>query len=648
MPARRRWTSGATRSPARRSSHSRSARSRSAPADGAVCTSGRRRLQARDRHVRGRDRRAAPRPARTSTRTSSRRCSPRRRRRANDSRRRRTIEVEWERIWSIEPILFDETLLGFCEEAILEVAGSSHRLPSGPLHDAAEVARAGVPTVMMFVQSLRGLSHTKLEDTREEHLELAVEALDRLASKTIDWVAAAAGADDGFDETTRVSTPIRTWRRRRSRRRRLPDVERLQRRRGRRSAGRSYGVSVAAIGLLTTALFLTHLAVQLPAGRGADRFGSRSVALVAIGAGVVGNGVLLVDDAFGSALLGRAIVGIGSGAASSPGSTSSARGRRFGAPGPLRRRHDGRGRARAHDRASAHRGDGLAGCVLERRCSSRSSRLSPRSPPRGLPRVGHAGALGASRPPTFFPSACSRPRRSGSRSSPGTGSSRSSSARVRARRSGPRGRARPLHGDRDAPGGGVLARRAPAARARGGSARRNSRGRAAARARRLVRGLGSGRARPRARCRAPVRSRSSRQPSARGRTRRRPRSRSSTPARSSPSSSARRSPGSRSSSRATAASPSPPSPHSAAARCSSLRRAASSDDNRAPERARETHMALSFGVTVLPDPPSSRLVELIAARRGERLRVRLDLRLARALAGVVPAPDARRFRRRRR
>ena len=56
---------------------------------------------------------------------------------------------------------------------------------SGPLHDAAEVARAGVPTVMLFVQSLRGLSHTKLEDTKPEHIELAVRALDRLAAKTI-------------------------------------------------------------------------------------------------------------------------------------------------------------------------------------------------------------------------------------------------------------------------------------------------------------------------------------------------------------------------------------------------------------------------------------------------------------------------------
>src|SRR5881394_1014577 len=100
------------------------------------------------------------------------------------------ISVEWERIWNIEPILFDNALIELADESIREVAGTSHRLPSGPLHDAAEVARAGVPTVMVFVQSLRGLSHTKLEDTKEEHLELSVQALDRLAAKTIDLVAA--------------------------------------------------------------------------------------------------------------------------------------------------------------------------------------------------------------------------------------------------------------------------------------------------------------------------------------------------------------------------------------------------------------------------------------------------------------------------
>src|SRR5215210_4413894 len=96
------------------------------------------------------------------------------------------VSVEWRRLWRIEPILFDEDLISLAEEAVNEVAGQSHRLPSGPLHDAAEMARL-VPTVMLFVKSLRGLSHTKDEDTPKEDLELSVRALYRLAQKTVEW-----------------------------------------------------------------------------------------------------------------------------------------------------------------------------------------------------------------------------------------------------------------------------------------------------------------------------------------------------------------------------------------------------------------------------------------------------------------------------
>jgi len=96
--------------------------------------------------------------------------------------------VEWSRIWNIAPEPFNPELIALCEAAIEETAGKSHRLPSGPLHDAAEVSRAGIPTVMMFVQSLKGISHNKIEDTREEHLELAITAFDRLAAKAMDWI----------------------------------------------------------------------------------------------------------------------------------------------------------------------------------------------------------------------------------------------------------------------------------------------------------------------------------------------------------------------------------------------------------------------------------------------------------------------------
>jgi N-carbamoyl-L-amino-acid hydrolase len=98
------------------------------------------------------------------------------------------VEVAWERLWHIAPRPFDNGLIDLCDEAIRETCGKSLRLPSGPLHDAAEVARAGVPTVMMFVQSLHGISHNKIEDTREDHLALAVVAFDKLDTKALRWI----------------------------------------------------------------------------------------------------------------------------------------------------------------------------------------------------------------------------------------------------------------------------------------------------------------------------------------------------------------------------------------------------------------------------------------------------------------------------
>jgi N-carbamoyl-L-amino-acid hydrolase len=109
------------------------------------------------------------------------------------------VTVEWERLWQIDPVLFHAELLELSDQAIAEAGAPIYRLPSGPLHDAAEMGRAGIPTIMMFVQSLHGISHNKIEDTREEHLELAIRAFDALASKTIGWIqrdssSAKAGA----------------------------------------------------------------------------------------------------------------------------------------------------------------------------------------------------------------------------------------------------------------------------------------------------------------------------------------------------------------------------------------------------------------------------------------------------------------------
>ena len=102
------------------------------------------------------------------------------------------VTVRWERLWQIVPVPFDAGLIDLCDAAIMETCGASHRMPSGPLHDAAEVARAGIPTVMMFVQSLHGISHNKIEDTREEHIEVSVFAFNELARKTMEWIRPTA------------------------------------------------------------------------------------------------------------------------------------------------------------------------------------------------------------------------------------------------------------------------------------------------------------------------------------------------------------------------------------------------------------------------------------------------------------------------
>jgi allantoate deiminase len=94
------------------------------------------------------------------------------------------VSVEWRRIWQIEPRPFDPHLIELCAEAVREVTGDAPRLPSGPLHDAAEMVPY-MPVVMMFASSSNGLSHCKEEDTPEPHLEKTIEAFLKLVEKTV-------------------------------------------------------------------------------------------------------------------------------------------------------------------------------------------------------------------------------------------------------------------------------------------------------------------------------------------------------------------------------------------------------------------------------------------------------------------------------
>ena len=98
--------------------------------------------------------------------------------------RENNVTVEWKRIWSIEPRPFDAKLIALCGEAVQEVTGDAPRLPSGPLHDAAEMV-PHMPVVMMFAYSSNGLSHCKEEDTPEPHLLRTIESFLLLVQKTV-------------------------------------------------------------------------------------------------------------------------------------------------------------------------------------------------------------------------------------------------------------------------------------------------------------------------------------------------------------------------------------------------------------------------------------------------------------------------------
>jgi allantoate deiminase len=103
---------------------------------------------------------------------------------AEQAARENNVSVEWRPIWRIEPRPFDPRLIELCAEAVQEVTGDAPRLPSGPLHDAAEMV-PHMPVVMMFAYSSNGLSHCKEEDTPEPHLEKTITAFLRLAEKVI-------------------------------------------------------------------------------------------------------------------------------------------------------------------------------------------------------------------------------------------------------------------------------------------------------------------------------------------------------------------------------------------------------------------------------------------------------------------------------
>ena len=75
----------------------------------------------------------------------------------------------------------------------------------------------------------------------------------------------------------------------------------------------AYGVRLGLVGLLTTALFVTHLVMQIPGGKLVDRHGARTLAGIALAVIAAGNVVALITASFPLGILGRLIAGLGTG-----------------------------------------------------------------------------------------------------------------------------------------------------------------------------------------------------------------------------------------------------------------------------------------------------------------------------------------------
>jgi len=94
-------------------------------------------------------------------------------------------KVTWSPLLHISPRPFDKTLMGFVRDAIEQVTGDAPELPSGPLHDAAEMA-AVVPTAMVFAMSSPGVSHTRIEDTPRPALDKSIRAFLIAVDRTLE------------------------------------------------------------------------------------------------------------------------------------------------------------------------------------------------------------------------------------------------------------------------------------------------------------------------------------------------------------------------------------------------------------------------------------------------------------------------------
>ncbi|MCC7108737.1 MAG: hydantoinase/carbamoylase family amidase [Deltaproteobacteria bacterium] len=111
---------------------------------------------------------------------------------ATRAAREHKVKVAWSPLLHITPRPFDEELMGIMGASIQEVTGRvAPQIPSGPLHDASEMAGL-VPTAMLFAQSSPGVSHTRIEDTPRPALDKSIRAFLLAVDRTLEQLGGAS------------------------------------------------------------------------------------------------------------------------------------------------------------------------------------------------------------------------------------------------------------------------------------------------------------------------------------------------------------------------------------------------------------------------------------------------------------------------
>jgi N-carbamoyl-L-amino-acid hydrolase len=86
------------------------------------------------------------------------------------------VDIATRRLARFEPVIFDAGVADCIDAVARRLGHAPRRMTSGAGHDAQMIARIA-PSAMIFVPSVRGISHNPAEHTEPAHLEAGVNVL---------------------------------------------------------------------------------------------------------------------------------------------------------------------------------------------------------------------------------------------------------------------------------------------------------------------------------------------------------------------------------------------------------------------------------------------------------------------------------------